>query len=273
MCNEVDRAVNLLTPLNAVGSLTRDYKLVGDLVEKLPHHLSVAWDNHVTQPDIVADEDSEWEKLVTWLNRQRDVAHNAYLRSLERNKTKTPIPSEPKRSGSGCFKCGGSGHLARECRQPPTKEIHGTVGGSGQNSQRAAIPQSKQESLQVLPTVKATVEKCPLCNQEHSYRRKFQWGEMDWPSSLLSGCPNYKKLTAVQRGQKVEEIKGCGRCTSWRHSASQWRCPKGAVTSCTEKDQGVVCNRDHDTSLHGSGSHYCSAAGLVSQVCQSLLTA
>ena len=125
MCNEVDRAVNFLTPLKAVGSLTRDYKLVGDLVGKLPHHLIVAWDNHVTQADIVADDKSEWEKLVEWLDRQRDTAHNAYLRSLERNKSKAQMPSDTRRSGSVCYKCRKSGHLARECKIPPPKRYMG----------------------------------------------------------------------------------------------------------------------------------------------------
>ena len=32
-----------------------------------------------------------------------------------------------------------------------------------------------------------------------------------------------------------------------------------------EKENGQQCGRDHDSSLHGSGSHYCSAASLLTQ--------
>ena len=61
----------------------------------------------------------------------------------------------------------------------------------------------------------------------------------------------------------MEEVKACSKCTSWRHQKSAKQCPRG-TSSCTALKSGKKCDKDHDTSLHGSGNKYCSTAGLMS---------
>ena len=110
---------------------------------------------------------------------------------------------------------------------------------------------------------------CPLCNKNHSYDRKFPWGNLDWPSTLLKTCPKYEALTPVQRGKKLEELEGCARCTSWKHKKEPGKkgCLRGNPMSYPVKESGRVCGKDHDKTVHGSGSKYCSAASiLVSEV-------
>ena len=92
---------------------------------------------------------------------------------------------------------------------------------------------------------------------------------MDWPSTLLKFCPKFKAMNPVQRGKKMEEIKGCSRCTSWKHQNVGKSCPR-SKSSCSVQESGVKCGKDHDTSLHGSGSQYCSSAGVRSTVATEL---
>ena len=103
------------------------------------------------------------------------------------------------------------------------------------------------------------------------YERKFAFGTLEWPSSQLKSCSNYESMNPVQRGKKLGELQRCARCTSWSHKhkpGTKW-CSK---SFCQVKEQGNVCGKDHDRSLHGSGSQYCSAAGLVGQAVVSKLT-
>ena len=126
-------------------------------------------------------------------------------------------------------------------------------------------PQTKEEWLAVRPEVKTKVGPCPLCAKPHSYQRKFSWGTLEWPSSLLKTCPKYESWNPVQRGKKLEELQGCARLclTSWKHQHGRRGCMRGSSISCTTKDQGKTCGGDHDSSLQGSGSQYCSAAGVT----------
>ena len=70
-------------------------------------------------------------------------------------------------------------------------------------------------------------------------------------------------MTAVEKGKKMEEIKGCSHCTSWKHQNGKRMCPRGRA-SCTVLEGGIKCDKDHDASLHGSGSRYCMTASVVS---------
>ena len=61
LCGEVDRTFNLLRPLGALDALTRDFEMVGRLVDKLPEALQAEWDRHATAPEFSADLRSDWE--------------------------------------------------------------------------------------------------------------------------------------------------------------------------------------------------------------------
>ena len=79
LSGEVDRAVNLLRPLGALDSLTRDFELVGRLIDKLPKSMQSEWDKYATAHEFVQDTRTDWEKFVEWLNGQREIAHNAKI--------------------------------------------------------------------------------------------------------------------------------------------------------------------------------------------------
>ena len=92
----------------------------------------------------------------------------------------------------GCWKCGGSVHLGCNCPSPGTRQVQSdTVGtkaeftGSVTSDSPLVRPKKKTEWLGALPDVRQTVGKCPLCNQSHTYNCKFDWGTIEWPSSML----------------------------------------------------------------------------------------
>ena len=80
-----------------------------------------------------------------------------------------------------------------------------SVSNVSTNSDR---PKTKADWLAILPQTKSKIGPCPGCSVEHTYRRKFPWGDLYWPSTLLKACPKYISMNPVQRGKKIEEIKG-----------------------------------------------------------------
>ena len=112
LAREVERATGLLSPMNALDALTRDFELVGKLINKLPLSYQECWDDWCTSAEVVADQDeSEWSKFTNWLKRRRDIAHNAKLQQLQHDPDKD---LKPRGSAGGskvvfhgtCFKCG-----------------------------------------------------------------------------------------------------------------------------------------------------------------------
>ena len=266
---EVDRAVNLLRPLGALDALTRDFEMVGKLVDKLPKPLQAEWDRHATSSEFDADARTDWEKFVGWLERQRRMADNAKIRWLEKQQSQ-PTGSKttklPFRGVDGCWKCGGKGHLSRFCTSPTTAEVKLNYVEDMESvsavENKPSKPRTRSDWLEIRPQAKERAGACPICGKEHSYKRKFQWGEMDWPSAMMRSCPKYMEMNPVQRGKKVEEVKGCCKCTSWKHQKGAKQCPRG-TSLCTVLESGQKCDKGHDVSLHGSGSRYCSAASVI----------
>ena len=129
LCQEVDRATNLLRTLGAEDKLERDYSLVGRLVGKLPMTFQQNWDEFVTSPGVAEDGSSEWRKFTRWLETRRLQALNAKKRHLQQTVqesvvTKDPISSRGTKGESGtqrCFRCNQPGHLSRSCKQPVTR--------------------------------------------------------------------------------------------------------------------------------------------------------
>ena len=74
------------------------------------------------------------------------------------------------------------------------EEFIGAVGGG----QSFTKPQTKEWWTALFPEIQKKVGVCPLCKQNHTYKRKFDWGTIDWPSSLLKSCTKYQALTPVQ---------------------------------------------------------------------------
>ena len=66
------------------------------------------------------------------------------------------------------------------------------------------------------------VGNCPACQDKgraettHFYIRKFHlWGgSLEWPSQRLYSCPTFTALTDSEKGQMMQKLKACGRCSS-----------------------------------------------------------
>ena len=158
--------------------------MVGRLVSKLPRSYQEEWDRHVTTPSIALLEQTDWEKFTKWLERQKEVAVSARLRAVANQQAqKTPTDSATAAKGGssgnttnrakekfqfwgedGCWKCGGNGHIGRNCTAPQTQQIRsnaidveqeftGAVGG-GQSFTR---PETKEGWLALFPEIKQKV--------------------------------------------------------------------------------------------------------------------
>ena len=251
--------------------------MVGRLVTKLPRVYQAEWDRHITDPMIRENENTDWNKFTAWLERQKEIALSFRIRAVANQQAaRAPTTSGSGCAGAGsaggkeklpfwgengCWKCGGTGHIGRNCTSPGTKQIKANALGT-----TFSKPTSKEGWTAISPDIQTKVGVCPVCKSHHTYKRKFDWGTIDWPSSLLISCSRFQSMTAVQRGNKLEELGGCSRCTSWLHKKGKKSCPRTKPTSCPELEGSSRCGKDHDRVLHGSGSAYCSAAGL-SVVC------
>ena len=243
LCQEVERATNLLKTLGAEDMLERDYSLVGRLVGKLPLALQNNWDKYVTTPSVIAEGSSEWMKFKCWLETRRLQALNARKRCLQQvtqkdssasKETSVQKSNKVDADSKRCYRCNQTGHLSRFCRSPSTK-----VQEPLQKGVYLAKIKTMDEFKAALPKLKERVGKCPVCNGTHAYKRQTDYGEVNWPSSRLKECSAWIKLSQVDRGRRLEESKGCPKCTAWNHALD--RCYIMAKVECRVLVDGNKC--------------------------------
>ena len=107
---------------------------------------------------------------------------------------------------------------------------------------------------------------CPACRKScltetfHTYERFFPaWkGKLDWPSGRLATCPTFKLMGASERGRLLEELKGCGACSSWVHSTE--KCTMHTAPVCKVKEGTSECGGKHFGVLHGGGFYIAAGA-------------
>ena len=97
--------------------------------------------------------------------------------------------------------------------------------------------------------------KCPLCKQEHTF--KTRWTNQVWPSDRFITCKTFNDMSSKQRGEAIEKVSGCPRCTSWAHDKAQC---STQVIDCKEIINGSQCHRDHSRVVCNSGIAYCLMA-------------
>ena len=113
----------------------------------------------------------------------------------------------------------------------------------------------KDSDHQKLDQAKQRVGKCPLCEEEHTFKSK--WRSMPWPSDRLIQCKRFNDMTTQQRGEFLEQVQGCSRCTSWGHTKPE--CTMAEI-DCTETINGSRCHIDHSRLVCNSGVAYCMVA-------------
>ena len=154
------------------------------------------------------------------------------------------------RSGVTCNTCGGRGHYARECASK------GKAAGTIKVNVAVTKITTRDEYRQHLPDTKRQIGDCPCCKQSpHMYSRKFPFGNADWPSNRLESCPQFIGKSSRQRGELIEQLNGCYKCTSWKHTGDA--CFTKKKTNCTVVTAGSACAGVHHKLLHGSGVAFC----------------
>ena len=99
--------------------------------------------------------------------------------------------------------------------------------------------------------------KCPMCKEAHTYQRRTKDNmTLEWPSAQLISCPLFNRLSPIEKGKKVEELRGCPKCTGWGHQGP--KCWKDGLI-CKHQVDNQRCKRYHATELHHSNNQYCKA--------------
>ena len=132
-------------------------------------------------------------------------------------------------------------------------------GDSSQKGGKSASGGGDKGSNAKREAARKRVGKCPLCNQEHTFKPKFK--STSWPSDRFIQCKKFNDMNSKQRGQTLEKYKSCSRCTSWGHQKSD--CTVKLV-DCKEMVNGAQCHKDHSKLVCNSGVAYCMAAKVVS---------
>ena len=114
------------------------------------------------------------------------------------------------KSGVTCRTCGGIGHFARSC---PSSQKSGSSPLVKVNIAVTKI-NTKAEYDQHIVETRKQVGSCPVCKQgPHSYTRDFPFGKAEWPSNRLDSCPRFVAMSPKDRGELVEKLKLCYKCT------------------------------------------------------------
>ena len=107
-----------------------------------------------------------------------------------------------------------------------------------------------------LGETKKQIGNCPACSQAtHSYTRNFPFGKAEWPSNRLDSCPRFNTMSPKERGELVERLKACYKCTCWKHQGAA--CFNRSRSNCSVTSNGSVCGGVHNKLLHGSGISFC----------------
>ena len=118
---------------------------------------------------------------------------------------------------------------------------------------------SAEGALQTEGSRNALMEFCALIKQdiEVKYREAGEKAVRmaEWPSNRLDTCSQFMTKTPKERGELIEKIKGCYKCTSFKHKGNG--CYIRKTDNCTVTTGGVACAGAHNKLLHGSGIAFC----------------
>ena len=178
---------------------------------------------------------SKWAGFIKFLELARNQAlqNKVLLTNYEQNDAKII-----------CRKCGGSGHVAKEC-PTNTAKIN--------NTNFNQVEETSEEKKKEKRKARDDCGNCPLCKGRHTYYRSRQKDQ--WPSDRLYRCEAFSNLSVKERAQNIEKFGCCPKCTAWSHKAADCK----SVTKCGKMRNGNKCNAEHSFLLCGSGNAYCGA--------------
>jgi len=115
---------------------------------------------------------------------------------------------------------------------------------------------TREEYNRFLPETRRQVGNCKGCGQAaHTYLRQFPFGNAEWPSTRLDTCKKFQGMSTRERGELVERLKSCYKCTSWQHQGDA--CYSRPKSTCNVMSGGSACGGVHHKMLHGSGVAFC----------------
>ena len=253
----VETAVTQLTNLDALQYIMEDFGLMSKIILKLPSEYQDQFAEYITSDSVRVDPSSRWDKFWVWMERlhrrsvESSLMNMCGSSSIKSGAVKAVVPTI--RSGTTCNACGGRGHYARDCFSK-----NKSAGGSSIVKINMAVAKitTKDEYNQHLPEVRKQLGNCPACKQAvHVYTRQFPFGKAEWPSRRLDNCPQFQAKTVKERGDLIEKLKGCYKCTGWLHGGEA--CFSRDKTNCTVVTGGKACAGLHHKLLHGSGVAFC----------------
>ena len=249
----IESAVTQLQNLDALHYLKDDFGLMNQLIMKLPAADQRQYTQYVASESFRTDPSSRWDKFWSWMGILHSSAVQANLMQMCDRSSNGKPSNEGLNSGITCNNCGGIGHYSKNCSSKPKSQ--GPTAAIKVNMAAAKIT-TESEYNQYLPETKKQVGKCPACNQAaHTYTRQFPFGKAEWPSIRLESCPQYSAMSSRERGELLEKVKGCYKCTSWKHQGDD--CFTRGKSCCPVVEGGVACSGAHHKSLHGSGVAFC----------------
>ena len=244
----------------AADRLTNDYEIVGRLVGKLPASIQWEWSKHLSRTKV--NRDGHWDTFREWLKETRDAAHQSKIISMAQRLTPGPgTINKPKGSspsgtlGIYCYRCGQKGHHMSACTKPAAFANVNCVNEELEVNAMSDQFLSDSDQVEAYERAKKRFGYCPLCKQSHEYEREIAGEKINWPSSQLRSCDLWLGMDAKERGAKIEEIKGCFKCTSWLHQPH--KCWRKRSFTCGTPVNGKPCRKPHDPLLHNSKNRYC----------------
>ena len=249
----VETAKGQLENLDSLHYLKDDLGLMNKLVLKLPQADQRQYSQYITSAAIESDPSSRWDKFYLWLKRlHKSAVQSGLMQMCDKTGQSKSSGDTVVRSGITCRTCGGIGHFARACSSKQKSS------GSPVVKVNIAVSKitTKDDYNKHLADTRKQVGNCPACSQApHSYTRTFPFGKAEWPSNRLDSCPRFISMSPKERGELVERLKACYKCTCWKHQGAA--CFNRSRSNCSVTSNGNACGGVHNKLLHGSGVAFC----------------
>ena len=161
-------------------------------------------------------------------------------------RTKEDKGDNKDQATGACFGCGEVGHRRSACTKVDKDTKCNDCGATGHTAK--ACRRSKKGKFATNAGTASggpTTAKCPKCAEEHLWRT-FKGEER--VSTRFGNCPKFVEESVDDRAKSVEAAKGCVRCLDYSglHKHGE----------CRYQGKCGVCQRTHNTMLHGTNVPY-----------------